>query len=273
MNKILTHSVSTVLFSSIVAITGCSSDDASGPTGPAVPANAVTIEATNAYTLVQRASMAAFAIDNATEANTDPVATSNCYPSGTHTSTVNTTGDLLFSGSEASSGVVTLLDCGTYANGIADYYFVDGALTYSENETLNLTTGDVTFTASTSGSGIGLTITAMDTPTDTVTVNGYNVSSNGSYPWGFGSGSYSATVQFSYDSLTLLQGFAAQSSTAITGPTGSACPTGGVLLVTGAAGSQARGTFRNDSQVLIEYKPSGGAWTEDTLYACADFEA
>lgn len=269
MNKFITHSTSTAVLSSLLIMTGCSSD---GGGGVAVPANAATIDATNAFALVQKASVAGFAIAEATENNSEAGQIAVCNPSGSSTTTVVENGDLFVTGSESAAGLVTLNDCGTFVSGVTDTYFIGGTLNFSESATFNLNTGDLTFTENISGNAISLKITDVTTPAEEVTVNSYVISVNGSEAI-FSSGTYSATVQLSYDS-SAGDGFAAQSTIALTGPTGfNDCPTGGVLLVTGAAGTQARGTFANDGNVLIEYHTGDGVWLADTTYACSNFES
>ncbi len=267
MNKLLTHSISTVLLSSAIVMTGCSSDD--GASGPAVPVNAADIVQANAFTLVQRASLAGFAITEATDDNSNAVNLTNCDPTGSSSSTVVESGT---NTSFTESGQVTLTDCGTWVSGIPGTYFVSGVLTYYFSGIDNLTTFDTAINERVTGNAIGLT-----TPNDTVTVNGYNVSTTGTVDFFTSSGDYSTSGMFSYDSLTRSEGFSALISTPLTGPVnwfGPDCPTGGGILITGAAGSQARGTFRNDGNVLIEYKPSGSTtWTEDTTYLCSNFES
>ena len=272
MNKLIT--TSSAALSALFLITGCSSDD--GGSGITVPANAATIGASNAFTLVQRATTTGYAITEATEGNSIPNGLADCSPTGSSTNNIIVSGDLFTTLSESTSGTVTLNDCGTYVNGIPDTYFIDGTLTISYIESINIATDDITSTGTIIGNNIGLTITDMATPTDTVTVNSLNTRRTSSTDFFSGTGTYTVTSQFSYDSRGLKEGFFVQTTTPLEGVIdwwGTSCPTKGVVLVTGAAGSQARGSFANNGTVLIEYHTGDYKWVTDTTYACSSFES
>lgn len=265
MNKFITHLTSTSLLIGTFVITGCSSDDA-GPSGPAIPTNAIAIDASNAFSLIQLASVTGHELAQATYSN---AYSSSCTTGTSSTTVVDNFGVAM---SWTNSGVITFTDCEKYITDVLDYYTFTGDMNFSTQKDIinydyNTYTYDLIYNDNISVVGAISIISAIDN----VIVTGYSYGKNGMrLNWMYGDDDFNYNkLQFTYESAAG-NSFAAQVTTPLTGldeNTATECPTAGVLLVSGDASSKARATFNADRTVLIEYNTGDGVYTTDVLLA------
>jgi hypothetical protein len=265
---------------------GCSSSDDGGGTATTVPPNAVTISEANAKDVVAQATISGSAlidlvpiggdvaqapsandiiilavdkvkdISNVTIANL-PVAEEINIPcdfgsiTGTGTETET-----------SASGTITFNEC------VLGSVTINGTITFSAS--INLTTEDWIINMAGNLSGT--------TSTVTTTLSGLVLNETGNDLTGeFSINTYTFALDISTGG-----GFLVQLLAPIVGNETQACPVSprsGVVLVTGADNTQAKGTINSDGTVKIEYNDGSGTFVEVTEpppgspYPCSDFFA
>jgi hypothetical protein len=278
MNKYLAFSASALLFSGLL-ITGCSSSsDGGGTPAATVPANAVlidnsaTAESTMVYAVATGTTIvSAFGVETSTPLTARDIINlvfdkvqSNKNNSPAIASGVDLSSQLCITGT--ASGDETETDTSYSASAtfssceIATGLFFTGSITvnstFSESGTYSDTaSGNLTVVFSNGGSST------------TIGFNGFNYAENGNES----TGDYTITTfTYAIDPSTG-GGFAVQLTQPLVGNNWQPCdPTSGQVLVTGAAGSQARGTFNSDGSVKVEYHSGDGNFveTDNSPLAC-----
>ena len=263
-----------------MALFACSSDDGGGG-GVAVPPNAVVITETNARDIVQAATVGGAAIIDlipvAASAEQAPSASeiidlvvdkvksvSNLpdlnIPVGEIFEIPCDSGNITVNATEtatSASGTMTFNDC------ILSGFTLTGTISFSVS--FNETTGDWTVAISGNISGSDSTITT--------TLSGLVLNQTGN----------DNTQEYSINTYTFALdytgggGFLVQLLAAIVGNEAVTCPRSGVILVTGADNTKAKGTINGDGTVTIEYDDGSGTFVEVTEpvpgspYPCTDF--
>lgn len=274
-------SIASIILSTL-ALFACSSDDGGGG-GAAVPPNAVVINETNAKDIVSQATLGGVglidaiqtplaieagqapsasqiielvldkikSISNSPELNI-PVAEVFEFPCESGTSiTVNATET-----ATSASGTMTFNDC------ILSGVTLSGTIAFSAS--FNDSTGDWNITMSGN-------ISATES-TFTTTLSGLDLNQTGN----------DNTLEFSINRYTFSLdytgggGFLAQLLAAIVGNEAQACPDSprsGVIQVTGADSTKAKGTINGDGTVTIEYDDGSGSFVEvpGSPFPCTDF--
>ena len=267
MYKTFTFSASAALFSCLFLITGCSSSDDGGTTTTAsVPANAILIDSSA----------------KAEDTTVSAVATGDSIVSvfGVETSTTLTGKDILNIAMDKIRN--DSRDSTSLAIGVAFSEPCDsGTISGDETETSTSYSATATFTDCVLGSltfngtfSISATFTEnLDGPY-TVNASGNLTATTSSFSVGFngfrfvesghdGTGDYTTTTfTYAIDPSTG-GGYAVQLTQPLVGNEFVSCElTSGQVLVTGAEGSQARGTVNPDGTVKIEYHSGDGNFVE-----------
>ncbi len=273
MNKFLTIATSTTLLLGAFLITGCSSSDDGGTTTPtttaSVPANAI---------LIDSSAVAEETVVNAV-ATGDIIV--SAIPFGVETSTTLTGKDIL---NIAIDKVLNNnLGTSSLATGVAfsEPCAVSGTISGDETETTTTYSATVTFNACNDGSItltgtiiINATFTATDDGPYTVNASGNLTATTSTISVGFNgfrfdqsgndsTGDYTITTfTYAIDPSTG-GGYLVELTQPLVGNEFVSCQlTSGVVLVTGAAGSQARGTVNPDRTVKVEYHSGDGNFIE-----------
>jgi len=279
MNKLLTLAASAALISGQLLITGCSSSSDGGGTPTAtVPANAVLIDdsATAESTMVYAVGtgitiVSAFGVETSTPLTARDIINlvfdkvqSNKNNAPAIASGVDLSGQLCITGTASGDETETNTSYSASATfsscEIAPGLFFTGAITvnstfsesgtYSDTASGNLT---VLFTNGSNSTTLGF--------------NGFNYAENGDNSTG---GFTITTFTYAIDPSTG-GGFTVQLAQPLVGNNQLPCElTSGQVLVTGAAGSQARGTFNSDGSVKVEYHSGDGNFveTDNSPLAC-----
>lgn len=279
-NSAKTLTTSAALLSGLFLITGCSSDDGSGGGGAAVPANAITIDSTNAESTVLSAATSAASLESAfsalgvettqslsLESTLDIIsplakdllnsATSNNATGVTISEPCTDGGSISGSVTESTNGT-TSTEIGSVSFNSCNFsgFIITGS--FSFNETYDLSTG--IYTDNSSGS---------------ITMNDAN--SNNSFSFtGFVYAETGNTLTFTYTTTQLSYainfvsngssggGFLVTLSAPIVESTGDSCPESGHITITGANGTTAEGIYNGDGTMTI--KANGVVVT--TIAAC-----
>ena len=276
-------SIATVV-ASIFALPGCGGGDDGGGTTAAVPANAVTITEANAKDVVSQATIGGAALVDLVPVAADlaqaPSANDIIVPAIGKVKEISTISDLNFpvaevidipcdsgsitgTGTETEttvSGTISFNDC------VIDGVTLTGTITF--NASINLTTMDWALNMSGNMSGTSSTITT--------TLSGLVINETGN----------DLTNEFSLNTYTFSLdystggGFLTQLLAPIVGNELQVCPVSprsGIVLVSGADSTQAKGTINPDGTVTIEFNNGSGSFTEVTQpppgspYPCSDF--
>ena len=245
MKNLLTLSASTAFLSGLLFITGCSSDDAGSGGSAAVPANAILIDnSATAETTMSSALGTGILIASAFAVETAPAITAKDI--------INNVIERANINGHSSASIVTGVDL------TSDFCPSGGTASGDETETATSYTANVTFSNCTDGSisltgslAINATFTANeDGPYthnitgdltisfsgETTGFNGFNYADNGND----GTGAYTIT-SFTYAiNPSAGGGFAVELSQSLVGNENISCElSSGIILVNGAAGSQA----------------------------------
>jgi hypothetical protein len=277
MNKYLTLSTSAALLSGLFLITGCSSSGDDGGTPSAtVPANAILINdsATAEATLISAVStgnsiVSAFGVE-----------TSNPL---TARDVINVVLDKFKSGGQNSSSIATGVD-------LSDQICISGTASGDETETDTSYNASITFNECDIGSGliftgslsISSTWTASGTYSDNASGNLTVTFTADNSSVGFNGLSYAENGNESTGDYTITKftyvidpsaggGFLTQLTQPLVGNTYVSCElSSGQVLVTGAAGSQARATVNSDGSAKMEYHSGDGNFieTDNSPLAC-----
>lgn len=278
MNKYVTISTSAALLSGLFLISGCSSSDDNGVPGAGVPANAVTIaDSTTAETTTAAAIGSGVTFVGAF---------------GIEASTTVTGRDILNIALDKMDR-----DTSTTTNVVAGVAFNDpclssGSVSGDQTETPTSFSGTANFNACNDGDGLTIkgSISGNGTSTDpsgpyninlsgnlTLTFDANSNASFGGYSGGsigFNGFNYAASGDDSNGSYTVTTftyalapsnggGFAVQLSQPLVGNELESCElTSGQVLVSGAGGSQARGTVNPNGTVTVEYHNGDGNFVE-----------
>lgn len=270
MNKFIRLSTFTALCSGLFLITGCSSsgDGGSGP-GAGVPANAITIaDSITAETTISTAVASGTVFISAIGIETSTTVTGrdilnivlekmNNNKNTTHLATGTVFNDSCLAGSisvnetgteEASSVTINFNACN-----VGGGLIFNGGISGSQTSTLPSGPYTINITGN-------LTIT-FDGSNESVGFNGFTYVASGNDS----TGDYTVTT-FTYAiAPSSGGGFAVELSRAFVGndslPT-SCQLSSGQVLVTGAAGSQARGTVNANGTVKVEYHSGDGNFVE-----------
>lgn len=283
MSRIISKlSIASLLFS-ILAIFGCSSSDDSGAALPAVPSGAVTITDANAKLAIQNAISGGttlinvlpvgVAVEQAPSARDiiDLVIDKTKTLQGSLLQNIPTgvlidppiqcsgggtiTGDATESETSAS-GTITFNNC--IESGIT----INGTITFSASR--NLVTGAWSLTINGNLSGTQ--------SVETVTLSGLSYNETGNdFTGEFSLNTYTLAIDF-----TSGGGYLVQLLAAIVGNELEVCPAtprSGIIQVTGANNTRAKGTINSDGTVTIEFDDGSGAFTEVTgsPFPCSDF--
>ena len=271
MKNLLVLSASTALLSGILLITGCSSDDSSsGASGgsAAVPANAILIDSSaKAESTAVSAVVTGVAIVSVFAVETSTTLTG--------TDILNIAIDKVLNNRQGSSSIATGVDLS------GDFCPSGGSASGDEAETSTTYIATVNFNACSDGSttltgtfSINATFTVNEDGPYTVNASGDLTATFGSDSLGFngfsfiqsgddGTGAFTTTT-FTYAiNPSAGGGFAVQLTQSLVGNEFVSCQlTSGQVLVTGAAGSQARATVNSDGSVKIEYHSGDGNFVE-----------
>lgn len=269
MKNLFTLTASTALLSGLLLITGCSSDDGGGSSAAAVPNNAVLIDSSataedtvtsavatgigfvsvfgvETYTPLTGKDIINLAIDNirGNTQNLPPIV-----------SGVDLSSEICITGTASGTESQTLTSFSATATlnacEIASGIFFSGSLTLNST----FTDGPGPYSDTASGS---LTVTFTENNTS-IGFNGFNYAESGDTS----TGAYTVTT-FTYAiNPSTGGGFAVQVTQALVGNTNLSCElSAGQVLVSGASGSQARGTVNNDGSVKVEYHSGDGNFIE-----------
>jgi len=272
MYKSFTLSAFVALISCLLLITGCSSSDDGGTTTtslPAsVPANAVLIDnSTTAEVTMTSAVNTGILISSAFAVETTPAITAkdiinnlleraniNGQNSASIVNGADLTSDYCPSGGTASGDEA--LTATSYVASITFLNCTDGTISLTGSFSINATftaSDDGPYTANLSGD---LTITFSG---ETIGFNGFNYVESGNDA----TGDYTIT-SFTYAiNPTAGGGFAVELAQALVGNSNLACQlSSGIILVNGAADSQARATINSDGSATIEYHSGDGNFVE-----------
>ena len=279
MNKFQTISTSTILLLGAFFITGCSSSDDGGgtttTTTASVPANAILINSS------------AVAEDTVVAA----VATGDIIVSafGVETSTPLTGKDILNIAIDKvlnnNLGISSLVTGATFSEPCA----VSGTVSGDETETTTSYSATITFNQCDDGTitltgtiKINATFTANDDGPYTVNASGNLTATTSTFSVGFngfrfaetgndGTGDYTTTTfTYAIDPSTG-GGYLVELTQPLVGNEFVSCQlSSGQVLVTGAAGSQARATVNPDRTVKVEYHSGDGNFieTDNSPLAC-----
>ena len=266
MYKTFTLSVSAAFISGLVLITGCSSSDDGGGSVVTVPADAILIDSSL----------------TAESTTAESLSTGNEIVSvfGVEASTTLTGKDILNIAMDKIRN--DSRDSTSLAIGVAFSEPCDsGTISGDETETSTSYSATATFTDCVLGSltlngtfSISATFTEnLDGPY-TVNASGNLTATTSSFSVGFngfrfvengndGTGAYTTTTfTYTIDPSTG-GGYAVQLTQALVGNENDSCElTSGQVLVTGAAGSQARGTINPDRTMKVEYHSGDGNFVE-----------
>lgn len=272
------------VFLSIFTVLGCSSSDDGGGTVAAVPANAVTIAGANAKDVVSQATLGGAAlidlvpvgaqVTHAPSANDIIVLAVDKVKDISNVTKLNLPvaedidipcdfGSITGTGTEtetSASGTISFNEC------VLGDITLTGTITFSAS--INLSTQDWALNMSGNISGA--------TSTVTTTLSGLVLNETGN----------DLTSEFSINTYTFALeistggGFVAQLLAPIVGNELQTCPVSprsGIVLVTGADNTQAKGTINQDGTVKIEFNDGSGTFIEVTEpppgspYPCSDF--
>ena len=277
-------SIASVVISTL-AMFGCSSSDDGGGTVAAVPASAVTITETNAKDVVSQATLGGAALVDlipvvgadlalAPSANDIIVLAVDKVKDISNVTALNLPvaeeinipcdlGSITGTGTEtetSASGTITFNDC------VLGSVTLTGTITF--NASIDLSTQD--WVLNMAGNLSGATSTITTTLSDlTINETGNDLTSE------FSLNTYTFALDYSIGG-----GFLTQLLAPITGNELQGCPLSprsGIVLVTGADSTQAKGTINSDGSVTIEYNNGSGTFTEITEpppgspYPCSDF--
>ena len=268
-------SITSILVSSL-AMFGCSSSD-DGAAAATVPPNAVTITEANAKDIVSQAT-----IGGSTLINLVPVAASVAQ--------APTASDII----ELASGKIKDLARSAALNiPVAEVVNIPcdtGSITGNETSTDTTSSGTITFNACVFGSitlNGTITFSASSNPTNlnwtltmsgnlSGTANGITTSLNSLTLNQTGNDN---TFEYSINTFTYAidytggGGFLVQLLAAIVGNEADTCPRSGIVLVTGADSTKAKGTINGDGTVTIEHDDGSGTFVEvpGSPFPCTDF--
>lgn len=272
ISRISTISILIAMFT-VGGCGGSGSDDS----GLSAPAGAVTITDANAYSVVQDAISGSSALVGAlgVEAselpgpmavinivqdkldNRSPVAALST-PTGVETTEPCTDGGWITTNAndQDTAGSITFSECNE--GGV----IINGTINFSV--TANQNTGDFTMTLSGN-------LSATD-GIETMSINGLAFSTSGNiYASGITINTYTYAADFPGGGGFLVQ---LQAPIVIDTMSGT-CPDSGIILITGAAGTQAKATINADDTVTIEVNDGGGIFVPVTdinnPYPCTDF--
>jgi len=276
MNKFLTLSTSTAVLSSLFIITGCSSSD-DGPAAATVPANAVVINETNAEATVASSVTSFDTLDTALGAEVAPAmglkaalalvepkidaAKSALNNSGSDpvygvavsdSGNCNVSGTFSFSGDESGtfpsfsdSGTITMTNCD---DGFG--FILNGSLSFTSS--WNVETGSYSDT----GKG-SMTIEGTGAQTFKFSFTGLDYAETGN-DLVFGSETYTITratyaIDFTANGISS-GGFAVKLTAPVVESSGGydSCPESGTILITGANGTTAEGTYNGDGTMTVK---------------------
>lgn len=269
MENLLTLTAPTALLSGLFLITGCSSDDGGGSGATAVPNSAILIDNSNTAEATVTSAVAtgigfvsAFGVETSTPLTGKDIInlainnirnnTQNLPPI---VSGVDLSSEICITGSASGTHSETLTSFSATATlnacEIASGIFFTGSLTL--NSTFTEEPGP--YSDSASGS---LTVTFTGDSTS-IGFNGFNYVESGDTS----TGAYTVTT-FTYAiNPSTGGGFAVQVTQALIGNTNLSCELSqGQVLVSGASGSQARGTVNTDGTVTVEYHSGSGTFVE-----------
>jgi len=276
MNKFLTLSTSTAVLSSLFIISGCSSSD-DGPATAAVPANAVVINEANAEATVASSITSFDTLETAFGAEIAPAmglkaalalldpkidaAKSALKNSGSdpvygvavsESGACDFSGSFSFNGDESGtfpsfsdSGTVTLTNCD---DGIG--FILNGSVSWTSS--WNVETGSYSDTVKGS-----LTIEGTGVQTFKFSFTGLDFAETGN-DLVFGSETYTITkasyaIDFTTNGVSG-GGFAVKLTAPVVESSGgyNSCPESGTILITGANGTTAEGTYNGDGTMTIK---------------------
>ena len=276
MNKFLTISASTTLLLGVFLITGCSSSDDGGTTTTAsVPANAILIDSS---AVAEATTVSAVATGEAIISAFGVVTSTNLTGKDILNIAIDKVRNNNLGSSSLATGVVFSENCA-----------VSGTISGDSTETATSLSATVTFNACNDGF-ITLTGTIILSATFTAALDGpYTVNASGnltaitsSFSVGFNGFSFAETGNDGTGDFTTTTftytidpstggGYNVQLTQPLVGNEFVSCKlTSGQILVTGAAGSQARGTVNPDGSVKIEYHNGDGNFieTDNSPLAC-----
>ncbi len=267
MNKLITLTTSAALLSGLLLVTGCSSGGDDGPAATAVPANAILIDSS----------------EKAETTTTTAVATGNSIvsafaveisPTLTGKDILNIAIDKVRNNNRGSSSLAT---------GVAfsEPCLVSGSISGDETETSTSFSGTASFNACNDGFitltgtiSISATFTATDDGPYTVNASGNLTATFSSGSLGFNGFSFAQSGDDSTGAYTITTftyaidpstggGYLVQLTQPLVGNEYVSCQlTSGQVLITGASGSQARGTVNPDGTAKVEYHSGDGNFVE-----------
>lgn len=280
MNNYLTHTIPAAVLSALFLISSCSSSSDStapaAPTAPTVPANAILIDSSaTAEATMTSAVGTGILIASAFGVETAPAITAkdiinnileraniNGHSSVSLVTGVDLTSEFCPSGGTASGDETETAT--SYTANITFNNCTDGEISLTGNLAINATftaTDDGPYTANLSGD---LTISFSG---ETIGFNGFNYAENGND----GTGDYTIT-SFTYAiNPSAGGGFLVELTQALVGNTNLSCElSSGQILLSGAAGSQARATINIDGSATVEYHSGDGNFieTDNSPFPC-----